>query len=121
MCALLEDGGAGELQVGHVDELLREIAARDALVLGPGLGQREGAAAVARALATRAGVAAVVDADALNAFAGQPEGLRADAPRILTPHPGEAARLLGSSTPAIQADRAAAARSLAARANAVVV
>jgi hydroxyethylthiazole kinase-like uncharacterized protein yjeF len=121
MCALLEDGGAGELQAGHLDELLREIAARDALVLGPGLGQREGASSVARALATRAGVAAVIDADALNAFAGEPEGLRADAPRILTPHPGEAARLLGSSTPAVQADRAAAARALAARSGAVVV
>ena len=63
----------------------------------------------------------MIDADALNAFAGEPEALRAAAPRILTPHPGEAARLLGSSTPAIQSDRAAAARALAARANAVVV
>ncbi|MFI5316090.1 MAG: NAD(P)H-hydrate dehydratase [Myxococcota bacterium] len=121
MCAVLDDGGSGELVAAHAAPLLREAAARDALVVGPGLGQAEGAAALARELATHAGVAAVVDADALNAFAGAPEALRSQLPRVLTPHPGEAARLLGSSTAAVQADRAAAARSLAERSGAVVV
>ena len=121
MCVPLPDGGSGELAASHSAELLREAAARDALVLGPGLGQAQGAAALARALATGAAVPAVVDADALNAFAGELESLRARAPRVLTPHPGEAARLLGRDTAAVQADRAGAARALAARAQAVVV
>ena len=95
--------------------------ARDALVLGPGLGQREGAAAVARALATRAGVAAVIDADALNAFAGEPEALRARRPGILTPHPGEARGCSAAPRPRSSPTAPAAARALAARANAVVV
>jgi len=121
MCLVLEDSGSGELAAAHAPEIRREAEARDALVLGPGLGQSEGAAVLARELVTKVGVAAVVDADALNAFAGALDSLRASAPRILTPHPGEAARLLGSDTAAVQADRAGAARALASRSNAVVV
>jgi NAD(P)H-hydrate epimerase len=92
-----------------------------AIVIGPGLGQSEAAAGwVGEVLA--AGVPAVLDADALNLVAGITETLqRAAGPIVLTPHPGEAARLLGISTAEVQADRLAAARSLAARAHAVVV
>ncbi len=121
MCLVLEDAGSGDFALSQLAEIRREAEARDALVLGPGLGQSEGAAALARALATQVGVAAVVDADALNAFAGNLDALRAIGPRLLTPHPGEAARLLGSDTAAVQADRAGAARALASRTNAVVV
>jgi NAD(P)H-hydrate epimerase len=121
MCAVLDDDGSGDFTAAHAPVLLREAAARDALVLGPGLGQSQGAVALARALATQSGVAAVVDADALNAFAGELESLRSTAPRVLTPHPGEAARLLGGNVSAIQADRAAAARALASHSGAVVV
>ena len=121
MCAVLDDDGSGDFSAAHAPVLLREAAARDALVLGPGLGQSAGAVAVARALATQCSVAAVVDADALNAFAGAPDALRSAAPRVVTPHPGEAARLLGSSVSAVQADRAAAARALASHTGAVVV
>ncbi|HXZ86173.1 MAG TPA: NAD(P)H-hydrate dehydratase, partial [Myxococcota bacterium] len=121
MCLVLDDAGSGELAPAHADALVAEAARRDALVLGPGLGLGEGARQLARALATRISVAAVVDADALSAFAGEPEGLRSTAGRVLTPHPGEAARLLGTTSAEIQADRASAARALAQRAGAVVV
>jgi hydroxyethylthiazole kinase-like uncharacterized protein yjeF len=70
----------------------------------------------------------VLDADALNAIAGMPDWqalLRGRAgawqPTVLTPHPLEAARLLGTSTQAVQADRLAAARELATRLQATVV
>jgi len=70
----------------------------------------------------------VIDADALNAIAADPSLLALTSARerrglatVLTPHPLEAARLLGSSTAAVQADRLAAARELAARCRAVVV
>jgi NAD(P)H-hydrate epimerase len=67
-------------------------------------------------------VPTVLDADALTALAGALESLRdAVAPRVLTPHPGEAARLLGTSTEAVQSDRYAAAATLAARSGHVVV
>src|SRR5207302_5654525 len=63
----------------------------------------------------------VVDADGLGALAGSIERLAtAKGPRVLTPHPGEMARLLGMETAEVQADRIAAARSLAARTGAMV-
>jgi len=63
----------------------------------------------------------VVDADGLNALAGAPERLREHAgPVVITPHPGEAARLLGRAVPRHDEERARAARELAARSGAIV-
>ncbi len=87
------------------------------VAIGPGLGQGEwGRALYAAALGS--GKSLVIDADALNLLAQHPQPLR-DA--VLTPHPGEAARLLGVSTDAIQCDRYGAAQALADRYAAVVV
>lgn len=89
----------------------------DVLALGPGLGTGEwGRGLFDAALAS--GLPSVVDADALNLLAEAPRPLE-DA--VLTPHPGEAARLLGVSTAAIQADRFGAAAGLAERYGCVVV
>lgn len=92
-----------------------------AVVIGPGLGQSELAAGwVGEVLAS--GVPAVLDADALNLIAGVTEAVaKAAGPVVITPHPGEAARLLGCTTAEVEADRLAAARSLAARTHAIVV
>lgn len=90
----------------------------DVLALGPGLGQ----AAQARALLETALASTcplVLDADALNLLAGDPAlsemAARRTAPTLLTPHPGEAARLLACGTYDVQADRIAAASMLARR------
>ncbi len=94
-------------------------AGKRAAVVGPGFGAVDG---LARRLALALPVPTVLDADALTALAGALESLRdAVAPRVLTPHPGEAARLLGTSTEAVQSDRYAAAATLAARSGHVVV
>lgn len=88
------------------------------LVLGPGLGQ----SAWSHALwltAVDARKPLVLDADGLNLLAKEPR--RFTAPAVLTPHPGEAARLLGRSVEAVERDRFAAVRELAARFDAVVV
>ena len=95
-----------------------------ALGVGPGMGTSRNAHDVlARALA--APVPAVLDADALNLIAAEPGLQQKTANRkaatILTPHPLEAARLLASSSAAVQADRMAAARELARRFSAIVV
>ena len=106
---------------------LREaIAASDALVVGPGLGRGEWARALAAvALDGDADAArpAVVDADALHALADLPGGLAMHAAqrRVYTPHPGEAARLLGADAASVQADRPAALRALLQRLGGVVV
>ena len=90
------------------------------LAVGPGLGA--GAAAEVRALVKDAPVPVVLDADGINAFAGRLAALaRRRAPLVVTPHPGEAARLLGASVEEVQADRVAAARAIARGANAVAV
>ncbi|GAA0705670.1 NAD(P)H-hydrate dehydratase [Dokdonella soli] len=88
------------------------------VAVGPGLGQGAWGRAL-DAAALDSGKPAVVDADALNLLAQVPRALPAHA--VLSPHPGEAARLLGSDATAVQRDRYAAARELAARHAAVVV
>lgn len=121
MCVVLDDPADGMLGARHLSALVAEVEARDALVLGPGLGQDASSAELARGLLARTRVPTVVDADALNSFAGDLPALRSAAPRILTPHPGEAARLLGCSTTEVQNDRVAAARALAARSGAIAI
>ena len=88
------------------------------LAIGPGLGQVPRARAVLEAALAQP-CPLVLDADALNLLASDP-GLasvaaRRSHPTLLTPHPGEAARLLGSSSADIQADRIGAARRLSAQ------
>jgi NAD(P)H-hydrate epimerase len=88
------------------------------LVVGPGLGQ----AAWGRSLLSAAASASlpqVWDADALNLLADEHVSLPRDC--VITPHPGEAARLLGISTAELQADRPAAARTLSKKYTAVVI
>jgi NAD(P)H-hydrate epimerase len=110
-----------ELMVHGVDgpQTLAPLLERaSVLALGPGLGQ----AAWGHALwltALDANKPLVLDADGLNLLTREPRQFRA--PTVLTPHPGEAARLLGVSTAEIERDRFAAVRELARRYAAVVV
>jgi NAD(P)H-hydrate epimerase len=112
----------GALTPAGVDAAVDAAARAGALVLGPGLGRSDGAFAFARAVASRAAVALVLDADGLNAHAGALEQVAArDAPTVLTPHAGELARLLGRSSREIEARRLRSAREAARRSGAVVV
>ncbi|MET0387119.1 MAG: NAD(P)H-hydrate dehydratase [Polyangiales bacterium] len=108
-----------EAAVGYVIEQMRT---KHAAVIGPGLGTDEEGATLARRLALELEKPCVLDADALTAFSGRATVLRAaSGPRILTPHPAEAARILEQSTEQVQADRYAAATRLATMTGAVVV
>ncbi|MFN3843935.1 MAG: NAD(P)H-hydrate dehydratase [Rehaibacterium terrae] len=89
------------------------------LALGPGLGLGDWGWSLWTA-ALRSGKPAVLDADALNLLAGQ-QTWALPAGCVLTPHPGEAARLLDAAPGEIQRDRFAAAEALAAQYGAVVV
>ena len=133
--------GAGKVLVGFVDDahpaidwgqpelMLRRAAdvvdaAPDALVCGPGLGTRQTSKTiVAQAVASASPL--VLDADALNAIAADSTLSAAvatrRAPTVATPHPAEAARLLGTTVADIQKDRLAAAQAIAAKLNAAVV
>lgn len=94
-------------------------AGKTALVLGPGLGRRPGVDALVERLLEGA-LPVVVDADGLNVLSEHPD-VRPGPNAVLTPHPGEAGRLLGVPTAEVQADRIAAARALASLRGAVVV
>ncbi|HTR72562.1 MAG TPA: NAD(P)H-hydrate dehydratase [Solirubrobacteraceae bacterium] len=117
----------GMLAPASVEVVLEGARRGGALALGPGLGRSEPAVAFARALAARAEVSLVLDADGLNAHAhtktgghlGDLAGRRS--PTVLTPHPGELARLLETDAAHIASARLACAREAAARARAVVV
>jgi hydroxyethylthiazole kinase-like uncharacterized protein yjeF len=105
----------------EVDRVL-EIA-RDVIAIGPGLGQATATREFIRQLVDRATMPLVVDADGLNAFAGDPERLAGREGRdiIITPHPGEMARLVGMSTEEVQSSRLEIARNFAVGHHAFVV
>lgn len=122
------DAHAGMLGLAHPELMAHGVeepgalspllARAHALAIGPGLGQSDWARGLFDA-AVAAPMPRVLDADALNLLAIAPRQL--DATVVLTPHPGEAARLLGRTTRAIERDRFASARELAMRFGSVIV
>jgi ADP-dependent NAD(P)H-hydrate dehydratase / NAD(P)H-hydrate epimerase len=103
---------------------LASLAVRmGAVAIGPGIPTGPNMRGVVRELASRLAVPMVIDADALNLLGTDIVRVLsiAQAPRVLTPHPGEMSRLTSRPVDEIQADRLGAARSLASRTNAVVV
>lgn len=118
---LPEDAG-GRMTRAARSRLEEAIRGSSAIAFGPGWGQTDDLADLGGWLYREATRAAVVDADGLNALAVAPQALAEHAgPRILTPHPGEFARLIGTSTAEIQSRREDAAAELAARYDVVVV
>jgi NAD(P)H-hydrate epimerase len=89
--------------------------AGDVVAIGPGLGQERSTQSFVRELIDRATTPLVVDADGLNAFVDDPDRLTGREGRdvIVTPHPGEMARLVGMSTDEVQANRLDIARNFA--------
>jgi len=134
--------GAGRVYLGlltarppYIDDAQPELMLRkpaavlekelvDVLVAGPGMGNADPARKLLRA-ALAARVPVVLDADALNAIAGSrtlaASLAKRNATTIMTPHPAEAGRLLGTTTAAAQADRVASARAIARRYRSLVV
>jgi hydroxyethylthiazole kinase-like uncharacterized protein yjeF len=94
------------------------VSVADVCAVGPGLGRDDWGAGLLRA-ALAGARSLVVDADALNLLAGSPRSLPSTT--VLTPHPGEAARLLGRTVREIQRNRIAAAHALRTRFGCVVV
>ncbi len=97
------------------------IAKAKAIVVGPGLGATPAARRLVLATLEHATAPVVLDADALNVLAPLRAPIPGAQPKVLLPHPGEAARLLGVETADVQRDRKAAARELSARSGALVV
>lgn len=97
-----------QLSTGAAPAIMELAKSCDAAVIGPGLGSSASTAELVRSLYKTLPIPAVIDADAIRALAGMEETSTA-AQRILTPHAGEMADLLASSSEVIEADRLAAA------------
>jgi NAD(P)H-hydrate epimerase len=112
MTEALRETEAG-LHGDGVDRVLE--MARDVLAVGPGLGQARATREFIIQLIDRATMPLVIDADGLNAFTDDPDRLSGREGRdvIITPHPGEMARLVGMSTDEVQASRLEIARNFA--------
>ncbi|MGZ4481198.1 MAG: NAD(P)H-hydrate dehydratase [Gaiellales bacterium] len=110
--------------VGHAayDSILRQMATAEVGIIGPGLGRDSSTWRLVLDLALHARCPLVIDADGLNALSDSPRAKgKLGKHRVLTPHPGELARLTGRTTDAIGADRTASARKAAKEWGAIVV
>ena len=121
MTAPLPDDG-GHLTPGSVDAVVEQAHRVGALALGPGLGRADATTAAVAEILRRVDLPAVVNADGLWHLHDAPETAGARAPAtVLTPHAGEAARLLGRTREEVEAARLEAALDLAERSRAIAV
>ncbi|MCG6919962.1 MAG: NAD(P)H-hydrate dehydratase [Acidobacteria bacterium] len=127
MTEALPETPSGGVSGDAIDRLLALAGERDAVVLGPGLGQDPSTRALVLEFVRRCPVPLLIDADGLNALAAVSGGPWRDAVRerpaatLLTPHPGEMARLVGRGVPEIQRQRVEEALRLAEESGAVIV
>jgi NAD(P)H-hydrate epimerase len=122
MTAAVADTGERAFAASAAESVLALAATRDAVGLGPGIGRSAETQAFVADVVKRLERPLALDADGLFAFAGEPERLAArPAPTVLTPHPGEAAGLLGGKPAELNRDRLGAARRLARLSGCVVV
>lgn len=105
----------GTLSLQALDQIRLLWSDKKALAIGPGIGQAEETSALVRRLVRECPLPLVIDADGLNALGCRPEFLSQCPPlqAVLTPHPGEMARLTGMSVVEVEADRVGVARRFA--------
>jgi hydroxyethylthiazole kinase-like uncharacterized protein yjeF len=116
MTILLKESSEGGISLANIDDQRRQEMLRgiSVLAIGPGIGRVAETAEFVRDLVDKTELPAVLDADGLNAFEGRTELLDGrKRPLVLTPHPGEMARLLGTSIADVERDRMSAARNFA--------
>jgi ADP-dependent NAD(P)H-hydrate dehydratase len=122
MTAPLPEDGEGRLAPAAASELVALAGASNAAAVGPGLGKSTALPDLLLAILAQTTVPVVLDADALNALAGRTTDLRLHhGPVVITPHPGEFARLLGCDIAKVQDDRQRLAAGFAVAHGAVVV
>jgi NAD(P)H-hydrate epimerase len=105
MTAPVQEDDAGRIGRTAIPELFAMAEAADVVALGPGLGRGPEVTDVVTALLSTVNRPLVLDADGLNAIGQHQSKLKADPVRILTPHPGEFARLTGVEVKSVQSNR----------------
>jgi NAD(P)H-hydrate epimerase len=112
----------GRLSESAFDAIMNLVAGKRCLAIGPGLGQADETKTLVCRIIKQSPVPLVIDADGLNNLVGQTKILhKLKVPVVLTPHPGEMARLMETSVSIVQADRIKYARDFALQFNAHVV
>ncbi len=115
----IENGRLGE---AAFDAIMNLVTDKRCLAIGPGLGQADETKTLVRRIIAQSPVPLVIDADGLNNLVGQTKILqKLNVPVILTPHPGEMARLMETSASIVQQDRIKSARDFALKFNVHVV
>jgi hydroxyethylthiazole kinase-like uncharacterized protein yjeF len=110
----LSETDAGSIAKEAIEDFNRIAENKTVLAIGPGISRDPSTAEFVRAVVTKTQIPVVLDADGLNAFEGRAQELNGEGRiLVLTPHPGEMARLTGLSTAAIQRDRVNVARTFA--------
>jgi ADP-dependent NAD(P)H-hydrate dehydratase / NAD(P)H-hydrate epimerase len=115
--------GTPSMEAIRSGKFARLLKGRSVLAMGPGIGQHTETQELVRNVVAETEVPIVLDADGLNAFTDHGDLLQQKKTKFLvvTPHPGEMARLLGSTIPEVQKDRVKTATEAAKRWNAYVV
>ncbi len=122
MCIPSAESIDGTIGIGAENELLKAAAKMNACAIGPGLSTHYETVRMVRSLLQQITVPVVIDADGLNALAGSPDVLKKiRSPVVVTPHPGELARLLGVSTSEVQQNRIGIATAFAVKYNVTLV
>jgi hydroxyethylthiazole kinase-like uncharacterized protein yjeF len=119
----VDGGDDGAPSINDLDLILAAMEGKQAAVVGPGLGTADETSELVRRIYQHADIALLVDADAINILAADKSSLTraSKAVRILTPHPGEMARLTGKTSRSIQQNRLEAAREFAQQHNVYLV
>ncbi|MBI5887748.1 MAG: NAD(P)H-hydrate dehydratase [Deltaproteobacteria bacterium] len=121
MTAPLAQTAGGTLGTASYEGIRAAAADKSALCIGPGLGKSADIFSLLKKIMRGIRLPVVIDADGLNVLEGNLSLLKEAGGRVvITPHPGEAARLLGSSAADVQADRLGAAERLAQKSGAIV-
>ncbi len=121
MTLALPDKGTNSLGIESKKAILDFASKCDVVALGPGLGQKDETQSLVKELIEKIEKPLVIDADGINALGGQLDILRNRKGRtVLTPHPGEMARLLGKDIDSIRKDKEEVAKSVAEITSAVV-
>jgi NAD(P)H-hydrate epimerase len=114
MTAPLPENSSGALVYSAYEKIVKLLAQKNGLAIGPGLGTAKSTQQLVRKLVESSPVPVVIDADGLNSIVGHLECLKkAKTHVVMTPHPGEMARLVGTTPAAVQADRVSVARDFA--------
>jgi ADP-dependent NAD(P)H-hydrate dehydratase / NAD(P)H-hydrate epimerase len=118
----LPETDAGTISTSALDQIGKLAEGKSVLAIGPGISRAPQTAELVRNLIAKVKVSTVLDADGLNAFEGRTDELNGDARTlVITPHPGEMARLVGGTIAGVQKDRLGVARKFAREHELIVV